>query len=66
VATICILWFWLEVGGVEVVANEKRVFEVGDYKNSFGESVEKLPKDREKGEISKPDARSAAEATLKA
>ncbi|MGA3181017.1 MAG: hypothetical protein ABSF38_11785 [Verrucomicrobiota bacterium] len=45
VVTICILRFLLEEAGREVFAVEKRVFEAGDYKNSYEETPGKLPKE---------------------
>jgi hypothetical protein len=48
VVTICILRFLLEVACEELVAIEMRVFKVGENKNSFGETSEKLPNGVEK------------------
>jgi hypothetical protein len=39
----------MEVAGEKTFTLEKRVFEVCILKNSFGQTAEKLPKDRKNG-----------------
>jgi len=49
VVTICIWWFLMEAVGAEMRAIKKRGFGIGVLKNSFGQTAEKLPKDRKNG-----------------